>query len=107
MKIMATSFKKSHARTDTLSAPDPEAGHSQPTPLQRLLLTGKSGSVSCGVTAVFSWCAQGFACALQESVSPVLCKFCNQIPLASKVKFPGVCDPMDYTIQSMEFSRPE
>ena len=29
---MATSFKKSHARTDTLSAPDPEAGHSQPTP---------------------------------------------------------------------------
>ena len=32
MKIMATSFKKSHARTDTLSAPDPEAGHSQPTP---------------------------------------------------------------------------
>ena len=25
----------------------------------------------------------------QESVSPVLWKFCNQIPLASKVKFPG------------------
>ena len=24
-----------------------------------------------------------------KSVSPVLCKFCNQIPLASKVKFPG------------------
>ena len=36
-----------------------------------------------------SWCAQGFVCALQESVSPVLYKFCNQIPLASKVKFPG------------------
>ena len=32
MKIMETSFKRSHARTDTLSAPDPEAGHSQPTP---------------------------------------------------------------------------
>ena len=31
----------------------------------------------------------GFVCALQESVSPVLCKFCNQIPLVSKVKFPG------------------
>ena len=35
-----------------------------------------------------SWCTQGFVCALQESVSPVLWKFCNQIPLASNVKFP-------------------
>ena len=35
------------------------------------------------------WCTQGFICALQESVSPVLCEFCIQIPLASKVKFPG------------------
>ena len=34
-------------------------------------LMGKSVSVSCGVTAHFSWswCAQGFLCALQESVS--------------------------------------
>ena len=38
-------------------------------------LTGKSGSVSCGVTAPGSWCTQGFVCALQESVSTVLCKF--------------------------------
>ena len=36
-----------------------------------------------------SWCAQGFVCALKESVSPVLWKFCNQIPLAFKVKVPG------------------
>ena len=36
-----------------------------------------------------SWCTRGFVCALQESVSPVLWKVCNQIPLASKVKFPG------------------
>ena len=36
-----------------------------------------------------SWCAPGFVCALQESVSSVLWKFCNQIPLASKAKFPG------------------
>ena len=36
-----------------------------------------------------SWCAHGFVCALQESVSPVLWEFCNQIPLAFKVKFPG------------------
>ena len=37
--------------------------------------------------------AQGFVCALQESVSPVLWKSCNQIPLASKVKFPAVLSP--------------
>ena len=36
-----------------------------------------------------SWCTQGFVCALQETVSPVLWKLCKQIPLASKVKFPG------------------
>ena len=31
---------------------------------------------------------------LHESVSPVLWKFCNQIPLASKVKFPGGSQPL-------------
>ena len=35
-----------------------------------------------------SWWAQGVVYALQESLSPVLWKFCNQIPLASNVKFP-------------------
>ena len=49
-------------------------------------LTGKSDSVS----APFFWLlvCTGL-CSLQESVSPVLWKFCNQIPLASKVKFIG------------------
>ena len=32
MKIMTTSFKRSHALTATLSAPNPAAGHRQPTP---------------------------------------------------------------------------
>ena len=31
LKIMETSFKRSHARTATLSAPNPAAGHHQPT----------------------------------------------------------------------------
>ena len=56
-------------------------------------LMGKSGSVFCGVTPLFSWvlvCTRFcLACVCQESVSPGLWKFCNQIPLASKVKFPG------------------
>ena len=40
-------------------------------------LTGTSESISCGVTVPFScvWYIQGFVCSLQESVSPVLCKF--------------------------------
>ena len=32
MKIMATSFKGSHAGFATLSAPNPASGHHQPTP---------------------------------------------------------------------------
>ena len=77
--------------------------HTQcPPPCSRPLLTHASAGDSwthrqvwvsvCGVPAPFSHVlvTQGFFCALQESVSPVLCKFCNQIPLASKIKFPGV-----------------
>ena len=47
---------KVHACTAILSVPNPAAGHHQPTPL--LETPGhsrKSGSVSCGVTAPFSW----------------------------------------------------
>ena len=33
MKILVTSFKKSHACTATLSAPNPAAGHHRPLPL--------------------------------------------------------------------------
>ena len=32
MKIMATSFKRSHVHTVLLNAPNPEAGCCQPTP---------------------------------------------------------------------------
>ena len=57
-------------------------------------LTGKSGSASLGSLFLSpgSWCAQ--CCALQESVSPVLGEFCNQIPLAFRVKFPGGSDSL-------------
>ena len=37
MKVMVTSFKRSHAGTVTLSAPIPEVGHRRPRPLRRLL----------------------------------------------------------------------
>ena len=93
MKVMVTSFKRSHAPPASLSAPGPAHG---PLPTHASTrdfwtLMGKSGSVSCGATAPFSWAVvhTSFVCSLQESVSLVLWKFCNQIPLAFKVKFPG------------------
>ena len=79
MKIMATSFKKSLAGTATVSAPDPAAGHCQPMPppetperSQARLSQSLVGSL---LLSSGSWCTQSFVCALQESVSPVLCKF--------------------------------
>ena len=61
--------------------PYPALLHPEPLPLQRstadLYPTGDTQTQFClslsGVSV--SWCTQGFACALQVSVSPVLCKF--------------------------------
>ena len=79
VKIMTTSFKTSHACTAALSAPNPAAGHCQPTPP---LETPRHSQASLGqsvlgslLSSPGSWCAQGFVCALQDSVSAVLCKF--------------------------------
>ena len=51
VKIMATSFKRSHARTATLSAPSPAAGHHQhrPPPEQQpvVAVTGDGSKVRC------------------------------------------------------------
>ena len=66
------------------------AGYCLPTPPQE---TPQASLAQCFVGSLLlfpgSLCTQGFVCALQESVSPVLWKFYNQIPLAFKVKFPG------------------
>ena len=73
MKIMATSFKRSHVCIATLSAPNPAAGHHGPTPP---LETPGHSQASLGQSLVGSlllspgsWCTQGSVCALQESVS--------------------------------------
>ena len=77
MKI--TSFKRPQAHTATLSATHPAAGHHQPTPPPE---TPGPSWESLGQSLVGSlllspgsWCTQGCVCALQESVSLVLCKF--------------------------------
>ena len=93
IKIILTYFKRSHACTVALSTPNPAAGHHQlvpplETPGHSWATLGRS-FVGSLLPSPGSWCTQGFVCALQKSVSLVLCKFCNQIPLASKVKFLG------------------
>ena len=96
---MKTSFQRTYASKLQLpglfySVPltPSMASYCWPTPLlgDSWTLTGKSGSVSWGslLLSPGSWWAQDFICALWESVSPVLWKFCSQIPLAFKVKFP-------------------
>ena len=52
----------------------------------------KSDSVSYGVAAPFSWVwvhTRLCLCSPRVSVSPVLWKFWNQVPLTFKVRFPG------------------
>ena len=73
MKIMVTSFKRSHECTATLSAPNPAAGHHRPS---SLLETLGHSQASLGPSLVGSlllspgsWCTQGPVCALPESIS--------------------------------------
>ena len=61
------------------SAPDPTAGHcictlppETPGHSQASLAQSLVGTL---LLSPGSWCTQSFVCALQESISPVLCKF--------------------------------
>ena len=91
--VTATSFKRTCSCPVVFSAPDPTAGHCRATPLPEAPGHSQASLAQSLVGTLLlspgSWCTQSFVCAFQESVSPVLCKFCNQIPLASKVKYPG------------------
>ena len=98
-------FKRSHAGTATLSAPNLAAGHCIPTPLPE---TPGHSWASVGQSLVGSLLlspgsqsTQGSVCALQESVFPVLCKFwwlsggvnCNLLQ-------EGLCHTQIYCTQS-------
>ena len=78
-KIMVTSFKRSHACAAVLRTPSPAAGHHRPMPPPETPGHSWTSLGQCLVASLpfspGSWCTQGFDCALQESVSPVLCKF--------------------------------
>ena len=98
MKIMVTSFRRSHAGIAALSASSPAAGHRQPT---TLLETPVHSRASVGPSLVGSlllspgsWCTQGSVCAFQESVSPVLCKFWQLYgEVNGNLLQEGLCDP--------------
>ena len=78
MKAVATSYERSPARTAALSAPSPAAGNCQPMPPQETpghsRATLGQSLVGSLLLSPGSWSAQ-VLCALQESVSPFLCKF--------------------------------
>ena len=79
MRILVASFKRSHAHTATLSAPDHAAGHHQPmppldTPEHSLASLGQA-VVGSLILSPWLWYAEAFVYALQESASPILCKF--------------------------------
>ena len=73
MKIMASSFKRSHACTASLSAPSPAAGHCQPTPLPETPghLQANLGQALVGslLLSPGSWYAQSSVYARQEFIS--------------------------------------
>ena len=72
MKIMETSFKRSHTYTATLSAPRTAAGHCRPTLPPEIPghLWASLGQSLVGSLLLYpgSWCTQGSVCAHQEFI---------------------------------------
>ena len=92
MKKMATSFIRSRAHTAPLSALALRKAISDPRLCRRLLVIYRKVWVSFLWGSLLlspgPWCTR-LSLYLPRVYFPVLCKFCNQIPLASKVKFSG------------------
>ena len=97
MKRMVTSFKRTQAHAVVLSAPAMQQATVNPHLHERLLDTHREVWLSLLLGHCSFLLAPGVqkaVCALEESVSPVLLKFCNQVPLAFKVKFPGCSESL-------------
>ena len=78
MKIMVTSFRRSHARTVHSVPPALQQDIIDPRLRRRLRDTRTSLGQSLAGSLLLSpgsWCAQGSVCVLQESVNSVLGKF--------------------------------
>ena len=94
---MGTSFKRTYAHnTVVFSAPDPAAGHCQPTSSPETPGHSQASMALSlvGTLLLFpgSWCTQGFVCAIQEFVSPVSDITVTEfISLGSKITEDGDC----------------
>ena len=91
MEVMETFLPKDLCQDCCLQCSWPH--NCWPTPLQETPRHSQASLVHSLVGSPLlspgSWCAQGFVCTIPETVSPVLWKICNQMPLTFKVKFPG------------------
>ena len=93
---MMTSFKRSHACTTALSAPEAAAGHHQSTPPPETpgypwASLGQS-LVGSLLLSPGSWCAQGSVCALQGSVSQFcVSSGCSLVGLMVTSSKEGLC----------------
>ena len=110
MKIMSTSFKRSHACTAALSAPNPVAGHCLSTSLPE---TPGHSQASLGQSLVGSlllypgsWCTQGFVCTPQESFFSQSCVNSGgsmvglmQPPSRGLMPFPSLLHPEPLPLQ--------
>ena len=109
MKIMVTSFKRPHASTAALSAPNPAAGHHRPvhlpaTPGHSWASLGQS-LVGSLLLPPGSWCTHSFVCLFQESVYPVLCKFWKLYSgINSDLLQEGLCHTQVFFIQTVSIT---
>ena len=85
VKIMATSFKRSHAGISALSASNPAAGCHRPAALSETPGHSQAGLGQSLVRSLLlspgSWCAQGFVCVcvcVCDSVCVHVCVFCSR-----------------------------
>ena len=89
MAVMPTSFKRIYAHTVVFGALEPTAGHCQPKPLLETPGRSQAGLFWGRCSLLLATDEHKIFFVPSKTVSPVLWKFCNQIPLASKDKFPG------------------
>ena len=89
MAVMPTSFKRIYAHTVVFRASEPAAGHCQSKPLLETPGRSQAGLFWGHCSLLLATGEHKIFFVPSKTVSPVLWKFCNQIPLASKVKFPG------------------
>ena len=105
MKMMATSFKRSHACTATLTAPNHAASNHLPTPPLQTPRQSQASLVQSLVGSLLlfpgSWCTQGSFCALQESFSQSCVKSGS-----SMVGLMATSSKMTYAIPSLLHPEP-